>query len=72
MTKEEKQEVLAELFDCDAGDLRPETALDEIGWDSMGMLSVIAMLKTRFDKKVSGADIRSFTTVQDIMDVMEK
>lgn len=72
MTQEEKLETLAEIFDCDAGELKPETRLDEIGWDSMSMLSVIAMAKARFDRKISGVEIRGFTTVQDILAVMEK
>ena len=72
MTPDEKLETLAEIFDCDAGELKPETRLDEIGWDSMSMLSVIAMAKARFDRKISGVEIRGFTTVQDILAVMEK
>ena len=72
MTQEEKLDTLAEIFDCDAGELKPETRLDEIGWDSMSMLSVIAMAKARFDRKIASAEIRGFTTVQDILAVMEK
>ena len=72
MTQEEKLEALAEVFDTDAGALKPETALDEIGWDSMAMLSVIALFKSRFDKKLPGAEIRTFKTVGDILAVMEK
>ena len=71
MTQEEKLEILAEVFDCDAGDLNPSKALDELAWDSMTMLSVIAMAKTRFNKKIPGAQIREFKTVKDILSVME-
>lgn len=71
MTQEEKLETLAEIFDCDAGELKPDTRLDEIGWDSMAMLSVIAMAKARFDKKVTGSQIREFVTVQDILNIMQ-
>ena len=72
MTQDEKLETLAEIFDCDAGELKPDTKLDKIGWDSMTMLSVIAMAKSRFDRKLPGAEIRAFTTVQDILEIMEK
>lgn len=72
MTQEEKLEVLAEVFDCDVGELSPDKRLDELSWDSMAMLSVIAMAKTRFDKKIPGSQIREFETVQDILSVMEK
>lgn len=71
MTQEEKLDALAEIFDCDSGELKPETRLDEIGWDSMAMLSVIAMAKSRFNRKVLGSQIREFETIQDILDVMQ-
>lgn len=72
MTQEEKLEALAEIFDTDAGSLSPDKQLDEIGWDSMTMLSVIALVKAKFDKKLPGSEIRAFETVGDIMGVMEK
>ena len=71
MTQEEKLEVLADALDRDIGEVRPETALYDLGWDSMAMLSVIAMAKTRFDKKISGGQIREFETVQDILSALE-
>lgn len=72
MTQEEKLEALAEIFDCDAGELKPETQLDTLQWDSMAMLSLIALVKAKFDKKLPGAEIRGFKTVQDVLNVMEK
>ena len=72
MTQEEKLEALAEVFDTDAGSLTSETWLDEIGWDSMAMLSVIALVKAKLDKRIPGAEIRAFQTVGDILAVMEK
>jgi len=71
MELNEKIDILADVFDCDAGEIKPEIRLDEIGWDSMTMLSVIAMVKTRFNKKIAGVQIREFKTVQDILNVME-
>ena len=71
MTQEEKLETLAEIFDCDAGLLRPDTRLDQLAWDSMAMLSVIAMAKSRFNRKLPGAQIRAFATVQNILDIMQ-
>ena len=71
MTQDEKMDTLAEIFDRDAAELSPDVKLDDIGWDSMAMLSVIAMAKTRFNKKITGAQIREFKTVQDILAIME-
>jgi acyl carrier protein len=67
MTQEEKLEKLAEIFDCDAGELKPDTMLDEIGWDSMAMLSVIALAKVN-GKTITGAQIRTFQSIGDILD----
>lgn len=72
MTQGEKLEALAEALDRDIGELKPDVNLDSIGWDSMAMLSVIAMAKTRFGKKIAGAQIREFTTVQDILTALEQ
>lgn len=66
MTEQEKLDKIADVLDADAGSLNPETRLDEIGWDSMAMLSVIALAKTN-GKTVTGAQIRSFETVGDIL-----
>ena len=71
MTQEEKMEALADVFDTDASSLTPETQLDEVGWDSMAMLSVIALFKTKFGKQLPGAEIRAFKTVGDILKDME-
>lgn len=71
MELEEKLEVLAEILDCDVGELKPETQLDTLEWDSMAMLSLIVIVKTKFNKKIPGEDLRNFKTVQDILDRME-
>ncbi len=64
MTEEEKLEALIEVFE--APDISVDTQLDEIGWDSMAMLSVIALAKQN-GKAVSGAQIRAMETVGDIL-----
>lgn len=71
MDEQEKMEALAEIFDCDAGELSPDMQLDDLAWDSMAMLSVIAMAKARFNRKLPGSQIREFKTVKDIMDIMK-
>lgn len=69
MTQEEKLAELAELFEVDS--ITQATALDTLHWDSMAMLSVIALLKAKFDRRVTGAEVRSMETVQDILALME-
>jgi len=71
MTHEEKIGLLEEMFEADAGTLKSGTALDTLQWDSMAMLSLIALVNERFGKRLSGVQIKSFKTVQDILAVME-
>ena len=63
----EKLEALYEVFETE--DITSETALDTIQWDSMAMLSVIAIAKAR-GKSVSGAALREMKTVGDILAVL--
>ena len=71
MTQKEKIEALEELFEADAGVLKPETALDTLQWDSMAMLSLIALVNEKFGKRLSGVQLRELKTIQDIFAVME-
>ena len=66
MTEQEKIDRLADVLDQDSGSLKADTPLDTIGWDSMGMLSIIALAKTN-GKTITGAQIRALETVGDIL-----
>jgi acyl carrier protein len=70
MTQEEKMALLEEVFEQDPGVLTPGMALEELNWDSMAMLTVIALVKEHFDKKLEGPQIKAFKTVGDIIDYM--
>lgn len=69
MTCDEKLAELAELFDVES--VSPEMALDSLNWDSMSMISVIALLKGKFDRRMTGAEVRTMKTIQDILNVMQ-
>lgn len=69
MEMNEKLEQIADILDQDVGSLKFETHLDEIGWDSMGMLSVIALAKQK-GKTITGEQIRGFVTVGDILNAV--
>lgn len=71
MTHQEKIEAIENLFEVDSGSITPETALDTLQWDSMAMLSLIALVNERFGKRLAGSQIKSFRTVQDLLAVME-
>ncbi len=71
MTQQEKMEALAELFMEDSVMFTAETSLDNLIWDSMAMLSLIALVNERFGKRLGSAQLRAFKTVHDILAVME-
>ena len=41
-------------------------------YDSMTKLSLIVMMEDEFGKKLSGADIKEFKTIRDILNKMNK
>lgn len=71
MTQQEKMKALEELFEVDAGTITPETALDKLQWDSMAMLSLVALVNEKFGKRLPGAQLKSFRNIKDILTVME-
>ena len=71
MTQDKKIELLEDMLDLDAGALSPDTVLADLSeWDSLAALSLIVLVDEEFGKKLSGAEIKAFTTVQDILDFM--
>lgn len=66
MTEQENIEALAEVFDVDAGSLSKETRLEELAWDSMAMLSVMAISK-QHGKGMTGSQVREVKTIGDIV-----
>lgn len=71
MTEVEKMSLLNEAFDVEDGDLTPDMRLDDIDeYDSMTKLALIVMISEKFGKTLTGSDIKSFVTVQDILNVM--
>lgn len=67
MTTGEKLESLGEVFENPK--ITPETRLDEIDWDSMAMLSVMAVVKNN-GKNVTGQQLREARTISDLMAIM--
>lgn len=71
MTAEEKLALIAETLDADASNIKPEVELKSLDeWDSMGVISTIAMLDKKFGKILSAEEISELKTVQDIINLM--
>lgn len=72
MDLQQKLAELEEIMDLEEGTLRPEMSLDDIDeWDSLAALSYVVFMGDQFGKKMTGAQVRAFETVQDILDTME-
>ncbi len=72
MNLQEKLTALEEIMDMEEGSLSPDMELVNIEeWDSLAALSYVVFMGDEFNKKMSGAQIRSFKTVQDILNTME-
>ena len=71
MTIEKKLELLADILDVDVDELAPEKGLTEFDWDSVAILSFIAMMDEEFEKEMKGTEVKKFVTVQDALNVME-
>ncbi len=73
MELQEFIEQFAEQFDdTDASELQPETDFKELDeWSSLASMSVIAMVRTQYGKMLTGKEIRSCTTIQDLFNLLK-
>ena len=73
MTDQEKLALIEEMLEMDEGTLTAETVLADLAeYTSLAKLSLIVMFDDEFERKVTGAEIKAFETVSDIMALMEK
>lgn len=72
MTNEKKIELLEDMLDLEPGTLTPETVLDTLEeWDSIALISFIALVDDEFEKVIKGAVVKKQKTVADLMVLME-
>ena len=71
MTRDEALAWLAQVFDEAPENVRADTPRDELGgWDSFGVLTLMADLDDKFEIRVSEEEMRVMTSVQDILDLL--
>ncbi len=72
MDKQKKLALLEDMFEMDEGTLNEETRLEDLDeWDSLAKLSLIVLMDDEFEKKLSGAEIKEFVTIGDILNYMD-
>lgn len=71
MDIKEKLALIEECMDIDEATLKPEDELSNYEeWDSVTILSVIAMVDERFHKTLTGNDLKTVKTVADLLGLM--
>lgn len=72
MSEKEKLSKIEEIMDVEEGTLVPENRLDSYDeWDSITMLSIVALMSDEFNKTITGEEIKKLQTVQDLLDIMK-
>lgn len=73
MTTQEALVWITGIFEEAPGRLTPRTARADVpGWDSLGILSLIAAFDERFDMHLSEQDIEQMQSVGDILDILRR
>ena len=61
-----------ELDETTIDELSPETNFKTLSeWSSLTALSIIAMVEDNYEKEITGEDLRSSTTLQDLFKLVE-
>lgn len=72
MSEQEKLYLLEETLEMDEGTLELDMNLEDVDeYDSMAKLSIIVMMEDEFGIRLTGDDIKAFTTVGDIISQMK-
>lgn len=62
----------AEFDDTPEENFKPETHYRELDeWGSLVALSIISMVDDEMDKRVTGADLRNCSTIEDLFNLVE-
>lgn len=72
MDREEKLAIIAEILEVDTDELEEDMVLEDFDtWDSVAVLSVIAMMDEKFGKYPHASEIRQYIKVIDLMNSMK-
>ena len=68
---EKLYEGLADIFEMDPSEVGPDTSLEEVTWDSLAMVSTIALFDELFNQSVNVEKLKNCQTVGDIEKLVE-
>lgn len=70
MNKEEFYQRLAEILDTE--EVKPDDVLKQLdGWDSLAVLSVLALADSKYGASIKADEIRAVVTVADLASLVE-
>lgn len=73
MTKQEIIECIAESVEVEPEEINEDTVMADLeNWDSVAVLSVIAVINEKFNRFPSAADILACKTIKDLMAVFHE
>ena len=68
----EKLAIIEDIMEVDEGSLTEETVLNDLDeWDSITRLSLLIYYEEEQGKKLTGEDLKAFTTVKDLTDLID-
>tara|TARA_Y100000739_G_C20208303_1_gene284323 strand:- start:188 stop:409 length:222 start_codon:yes stop_codon:yes gene_type:complete len=62
-------EELAESIDIEARELKLNTKLKDLDWDSLAVISSIALADMYFNKTITADDISQCSTIEDLINI---
>ena len=73
MTLDEFVARFAEEFDeTPAEEIKAETVFKDLDeWGSLTALSIVSMVDEEYDKRITGADLRSVSTIEELYNLVE-
>jgi acyl carrier protein len=73
LSTQEALEMIAEVFEEPVASLSPDRAMDSIdAWDSMGILTFMAELDTRFGITINANEFSRLLVIGDLLELLKK
>lgn len=72
MNEQEKMEELVDVFEMDLEEFDKDTILEDMEtWDSLAVLSFIALMNEKLGKQYHASEVTACRTVGDLLDMMQ-
>ncbi len=71
MTREEKILEIADILEMETDEFTPDSNLEDLEtWDSVAILSFIALMNDKFNKFPNASEINQLKTIEDLITAM--